>query len=84
MNKEQNLNEPQNQQLNIAGVSIRTCYSCGNRNGGINYGVCMLSGYYCMTERKIPSVCGKNFENWTPRPKRKGLKQWLQSLWYDC
>ena len=84
MNNEQNSDNPLNQQLNIAGVSSRTCYNCGHRNGGMNYGKCMLSGHYCTTERQIPTVCGRNFDNWIQRPKRKGLKQWLQSLWYGC
>jgi DNA-directed RNA polymerase subunit RPC12/RpoP len=35
MNKEQNLNEPQNQQLNIAGVSSSyICAECGTEHKG--------------------------------------------------
>lgn len=71
-------------QLGIGGVSNRTCKNCGHRNGGMEFGQCMLSGFYCSTERKIPTVCGINFERWIERPKRKGLIKWLQSVLYGC
>jgi hypothetical protein len=59
-------------------IEIRTCKTCGHRDGD----KCMLSGYYCTTERHLPTKCGLNFDNWTPRPKRIGFKKWLLSLWY--
>lgn len=62
--------------------SMRNCKNCGHRKGNIHNGKCMLSGYYCTTERKWPSQCGINFEGWIPRSKSKGLKYWLLSLWY--
>ncbi len=46
----------------------RTCKTCAHRNGGMSYGICMLSGCYIETERKYPARCGVNFERWVPRP----------------
>lgn len=63
-------------------VSCRTCKNCGHRVGEMGNAKCMLSGYYCNTERKYPTVCGEDFHGWIPRPKSKGLKSWLLSLWY--
>ena len=60
---------------------VRNCLTCGHRKGGFDYGKCMLSGYYCAIERRYPTMCGDNFDGWIPRPKRKGLKQWLKSIW---
>lgn len=51
----------------------KTCHNCGHRNGNMTYGKCMLSGYYCKTERKYATKCGIDFERWIPRPKRIGL-----------
>ena len=70
------------QALRKTDVSCRTCYNCGHRSGDMSYGKCMLSGYYCTIERRTPTVCGKDFQGWIPRPKSKGIKGWLLSLWY--
>ncbi len=78
----QNLIEAPQQALRKTDVSCRTCHNCGHRSGGMPYGKCMLSGYYCTTERQMPTVCGKDFQGWIPRPKSKGIKGWLLSLWY--
>ena len=59
-------------------VNTRTCQSCGHRRRN----KCMLSGYHCITERRIPSRCGRKFEGWIPREKSKGLKGWLLYLWH--
>lgn len=75
------MREVENKPLQQHDVSCRTCRTCGHRNGGMQYGKCMLSGYYISTERKTPTVCGINFEGWIPRHKR-GLKQLLLSIWY--
>lgn len=63
--------------LNKGAVMCRTCKNCGHRR----FDECMLSGYYCTTERKMPTICGINFDGWKPRT-RLGLKKWLLSLWY--
>ncbi len=42
------------------------------------FGRCMLSGYYIETERKYPTVCGRNFEKWTQRePLLRRVQAWL-------
>jgi hypothetical protein len=56
----------------------RTCSTCGHKS----WSICMLSGYSCTVERKIPTICGKNFEGWVLKPKKIGFKNWLLSLWY--
>lgn len=76
------MNEEQNPQSCKTDVICRTCQTCGHRMGNGHYSRCMLSGHYCETERQIPSICGENFTGWIPRPKSKGLKSWLLSLWY--
>lgn len=60
----------------------KTCKNRGHRAGGMEFGKCMLSGYYCQTERKNPSNCGKNFEGWIERPKRIGIFKWIKQLFY--
>ena len=48
---------------------VKTCKTCAYRDGvTFNGAKCMLSGFYCTTERQSPSVCGQNFENWVQRP----------------
>ena len=62
---------------------IKTCENCAYRRGtSYNYGNCMLTGVGCMTERQYPTLCGKHFEGWVRKPKRKSLKRWLLELWY--
>ena len=47
---------------------IKNCMNCGHRRGiGFSTSRCMLSGYYCETERQHPSVCGIDFDRWKPR-----------------
>ena len=48
--------------------TIKNCKTCAHRFGGVQFGKCLLSGYYCSTERMYPSQCGKNYENWVQRP----------------
>ena len=39
---------------------------------------CMLSGYYTTTERKFPTVCGKDFAGWQLRePLLRRVQAWL-------
>ena len=46
---------------------IKTCNNCEYRLGTYSYGRCMLSGYYCTTERAFPHNCGREFTGWKPR-----------------
>ncbi len=43
--------------------NIKTCSTCEHRS--LNR--CMLSGYFCTTERTYPTVCGRDFSGWIPR-----------------
>lgn len=70
--------QAESKQLNIHGVMCRTCSTCGHLKGSR----CMLSGYLAITERTYPTVCGRNFEKWMPKPPEIGLKKRLLSLWY--
>lgn len=46
----------------------KSCSTCEHRIGSsMHFAKCGASGYYCSTERKYPSVCGKDFEAWEPR-----------------
>ena len=62
--------------------TIKNCKTCAHRSGSVVHGKCILSGYYCMTERSMPSVCGVDYDRWKQRPKRKGLINWVISLFY--
>ena len=46
----------------------KDCKTCGHRNWAILGYHCSLSGYYCTTERRYPTQCGQNYENWIPEP----------------
>lgn len=47
---------------------VPTCLNCAYRKGsGYEHSKCMLSGYYCTTERMYPAICGRNYENWKQR-----------------
>lgn len=74
MNKQQTEKEP----LRETAVMCRTCRTCAHKDGDM----CNLSGYYIETERRYPTVCGKNFDKWMPKPQKLGLRRWLLSLWY--
>jgi hypothetical protein len=78
----ENNNTPQDSALRNTAIISRSCQNCGHRNGDMTVAICMLSGYYCTTERSLPSVCGRFFDGWIPRPTKIGLKRWLLSLWY--
>lgn len=46
----------------------KSCRNCESRKTVIGEeDTCMLSGYYCFSERKNPTRCGQNYENWQPR-----------------
>lgn len=69
------------QQSCITAVMCRTCSTCGHQDGDR----CMLSGFYCETERRYPDKCGIDFKGWIPKPiplPKIGLKQRLLSFWY--
>ncbi len=52
------------------GIShVRTCKTCKNNS----IGICGLSGFNIITERHNPEKCGRNFENWVERPKKKSF-----------
>lgn len=59
--------------------NIKTCDNCAYRKGSYIFYNCMLSGFYCTTERIHPSRCGKNFENWKQREDF-----WLVKLIKGC
>lgn len=45
---------------------IKNCTTCGHRRDSDDY--CLLSGYSCRAERHYPTVCGRFYQGWTPRP----------------
>lgn len=51
----------------IESMIVKNCKTCAHRLGSFTYGKCMLSGYYCITERKHPNVCGRDFKGWSQR-----------------
>lgn len=42
----------------------KNCDNCGHRVNS----QCTLSGCSCRTERHYPTVCGRFYQGWTPRP----------------
>lgn len=62
---------------------VKTCDNCLYRKGASIYATCKLGGYFCSTERKFPSLCGKHYEKWLPRPPsnwdllKKRIKEWF-------
>jgi len=74
-------NKKETPQLLENAVMCRTCSTCGHQQGNR----CMLSGFYCETERTYPTVCGIDFKGWTPKPiplPKIGLKRSILSFWY--
>lgn len=75
-----NAKEPK--KLSTNGVShnvmCRTCKTCGHKEGSR----CNLGGYYISTERRYPTLCGKDFDKWIPNPPKLGLKNRLRAFWY--
>ena len=59
-------------------IRPKTCGTCAHARGGFSFGKCALSGSYQSTERKYPTVCGKNFEGHAPMESiLKRFKYWL-------
>jgi hypothetical protein len=58
-------------------IEIKNCMNCAHKKGRN----CILSGLMWDTTRTYNMGCDINFSGWQPRQKRKGLKQWLMSLW---
>ena len=61
---------------------IKSCKTCARREGFTEgWAKCNYSGVYCSTERRYPSVCGRNYENgWAPRPSIfRNIKNWWNS-----
>jgi hypothetical protein len=56
---------------------VRNCMNCAHRKGSYTFGKCMLSGYYCETERQHPTVCGVNFERWKRRGNSLQISAWI-------
>jgi len=49
-------------------MTFKNCNTCAYRNGfTYEYGDCLLSGYSCTTERKFPTRCGVDFDEWVYR-----------------
>jgi hypothetical protein len=49
---------------------IKNCMTCAHRKGsGFAYSKCMVTGFYCETERKHASTrgCDVNFSRWEPK-----------------
>lgn len=58
-------------------VRPRTCATCAHKDGWL-MPTCMLSGYCTTTERKFPTVCGKDFAGWQQRePLLRRVQAWL-------
>jgi hypothetical protein len=78
--KHGNLNYLETTNSDLGDVICRTCSTCGHKLNNM----CMLGGYAIIYERRYPTKCGQNFENWTPKPPRirMGLKKRLLSFWY--
>lgn len=65
-------------QLHQSAVMCRTCKTCGHRH----WDRCNLGGFFVTTERRYPTLCGKDFDKWMPEPPKLGLKRRLLSFWY--
>lgn len=47
---------------------IKNCMTCAHRKGtGFEYSRCMVTGFFCETERKHAVVCDVNFSRWEPK-----------------
>ena len=46
---------------------VKTCRTCEHRAGFGYNAICMVSGYFCTTERRYPDICGVEFQRWKPR-----------------
>lgn len=46
---------------------IKNCKTCAHRQGGPVFSTCLLSGFFCSTERQYPTYCGVNFDGWVQR-----------------
>ena len=51
----------------------KLCRNCSYKKGFLFNSTCELSGYYCITERKYPALCGRNYENW--KPNKRAFKE---------
>jgi hypothetical protein len=59
-------------------MTVKNCTTCAHRHGTSSYGKCLVSGYYCETERKYPQVCGTYFDRWQQRPSIfQRIKAWF-------
>ena len=55
----------------------RTCSTCAHKDGWM-MPTCMLSGFGTLTERRYPTVCGKDFDGWQQRePLLRQVQAWL-------
>lgn len=65
---------------------VRNCDTCAHQKRIEHYysPQCLLTGYFCKTQRKFPSLaCDDKLSGWTPRPPkppRRSLRQWLYDL----
>jgi hypothetical protein len=51
----------------------KLCKNCSYRSWRLGGWRCELSGFYCSTERKFSSSCGKNYEKW--KPNKRAFKE---------
>ena len=60
---------------------IKSCSTCEHKQGQGHLAYCLNSGFYCVIERKYPTVCGNSFEAWIPR---LGIFARIKQLFTGC